>query len=130
MTAPRPPLLLRVRDERRLQAIALGAMLGAPRLAGGLLDELARAEVRPDAEVPSDVVGLGSRVLCLESDGRRLGRMRVQVVAPEEAEPRLGRISVLSDLGAALIGLSAGQSIHWDDRWGGRRRLEVLEVAT
>jgi regulator of nucleoside diphosphate kinase len=76
------------------------------------------------------VVGLGSRVVCLAWDGGALQRRRVQIVSPEQADPTRARISVLSDLGAALIGLSAGQSIEWADRRGGGRRFQVLEVET
>jgi regulator of nucleoside diphosphate kinase len=130
MREVRPALVVRAGDAPRLQAIAVAAMLRAPRLAGGLLDELARAEVRPDAEVPPHVVGLGSRVVCLAWEGGALQRRRVQIVSPEQADPTRARISVLSDLGAALIGLSAGQSIEWADRRGGGRRFQVLEVET
>ena len=79
-----PPLVIRARDERPLHEIAIGAMLSAPRLAGGLLDELNRAAVRPDREVAADVIGLGSRALCFESDGARSQYHRVEIVTPED----------------------------------------------
>jgi regulator of nucleoside diphosphate kinase len=126
----RPPLVIRRRDEHRLHEIAIGAMLSAPRLAGGLLDELNRASVRADGDVRAGVIGLGSTVVCFESDGARSRYHRLQIVAPEDSDPALGRVSVLTDLGAALIGLSCGQSILWPDRVGGARRLFVLEVET
>lgn len=106
-----PPLTIRRRDECRLHEIAIGALLSAPRMAGGLLDELNRAAVRPDSEVPSEVIGLGSTALCFESDGARSKYHRLEIVAPEEADPAGGRVSVLTDLGAALIGLAPGQTI-------------------
>ena len=39
-----------------------------------------------------------------------------------------GRISVLTPVGAALIGLSAGDSITWETRKGEVRRLTVLNI--
>jgi regulator of nucleoside diphosphate kinase len=125
-----PPLVIRRRDEQRLHEFAIGAMLSAPRVAGGLMDELARAEVWPDETVPADVVGLGSLVLCLESDGEGERYHRARLVSPDEADAVAGRLSVVSDLGAALIGLAAGQAIVWRDRRGGERRIAVLEVDT
>jgi regulator of nucleoside diphosphate kinase len=110
--------------------IAIGAMLSSPRRAAALLDELSRAAIRPDAAVPFDIIGLGSTAVCFESDGPRSRYHRAEIVAPEETEPGLGRVSVLTDLGAALIGLAQHQSITWRDPRGGARQLAVLEVMT
>ena len=52
----------------------------------------------------------------------------VRLVYPGEADIEQGRISVLTPVGAALIGLTAGQSIEWTDRDGKSRSLSVLEV--
>lgn len=94
----------------------------------GHLDELSRAEARADAEVPSDVIGLGSAFACRETDGVRAHYRWAQLVTPKEADPALTRISIVSDLGAALIGLATGQSITWPDRRGSVREITVLEV--
>lgn len=125
-----PPRIIRERDEHPLHVIAIGAMLSSPRLAAALLDELSRAAIRPDAAVPSEIIGLGSTAVCFESDGPRSRYHRAEIVAPEEAEPGLGRVSVLTDLGAALIGLAQQQSIIWRHPRRGPRQLAVLEVRT
>jgi regulator of nucleoside diphosphate kinase len=125
-----PPLLVRERDRDVLYEIAFGAMLSSPRLAGGLLEELRRATVRPDNEVPPQFIGLGSTAVCFESDGARSRYHWKQIVEPAQADPQVGRVSVLSELGVALIGMAAGQSILWRDRRGGLRRFFVLEVDT
>ena len=52
----------------------------------------------------------------------------VTLVYPGEADIARGRISVLTPIGAALIGLSAGQSIDWETRSGSIKRLTVLDV--
>lgn len=128
ISALRPRIIVRRRDYRPLCEIAIGAMLRTPRMAGGLLDELQRADVLPDAEVPEEVAGLGSwityRDLALVPDAQA----QVQLVASQDDQVRDGRISVLSSLGAALLGLRPGQSIVWDDRRGGELRLMVLAV--
>jgi regulator of nucleoside diphosphate kinase len=56
------------------------------------------------------------------------GQRRVTLVYPVEADIAEGRISILTPIGAALIGLSQGQSIAWTARDGRRHRLTVLEV--
>jgi regulator of nucleoside diphosphate kinase len=52
----------------------------------------------------------------------------VTLVYPGEADVSLGKISVLTPVGAALIGLSVSQSIEWETQSGGRRSLTVLAV--
>lgn len=50
------------------------------------------------------------------------------LVYPDEADVLEVKISVLTPIGAALIGLSVGQSIEWQTPAGGWRSLTVLQV--
>ena len=50
-----------------------------------------------------------------------------RIVGPDEADPRLGRVSAHSPVGRALIGAGAGDLVEVD-RPGGRLELEVLAV--
>ena len=89
--------------------------------------ELDRASVVPAAEVPVNVVTLHSQV---EYEDETAGDRRVvTVVYPHEADVANGRISVLAPVGAALLGLSTGQTIDWEFPHGVCRRLRVLKVA-
>jgi regulator of nucleoside diphosphate kinase len=49
-------------------------------------------------------------------------------VSSSEADFAEGRVSVLTPLGAALIGLTIGQSITWSSRDGREHELTVLSV--
>ena len=51
-----------------------------------------------------------------------------ELVFPGDADISRQRISVLTPVGAALLGLSAGQSIEWAARDGRVRRLSVIAV--
>jgi regulator of nucleoside diphosphate kinase len=53
----------------------------------------------------------------------------VQLVLPENADINTGRISVLTPVGAALIGLSPGQAMEWLGNDGKKRFLTVLAVS-
>src|SRR3546814_10983915 len=55
-------------------------------------------------------------------------RREVQLVYPENADIANGRISILTPVGAGLIGLSEGQTITWPDRDGHDRRLRIEQV--
>jgi regulator of nucleoside diphosphate kinase len=130
----RPPVVLTETDAERLTALALKMEGRAPEVAGLLLGEVERAFVRPDLLVPDDVVRMGSVVAFVDeapahapAEGDAAPRT-VQLVYPAEADIAAGRISVLTHVGAGLIGLAAGQAILWPDRDGRRRPLRVLRV--
>ncbi len=87
--------------------------------------ELDRAIVVSSEAVPRDVVTMNSHVRYVdEATGERRS---VKIVYPDDADARHGKISVLAPVGAALLGLSLGQSIEWEFP-GGRRRVRVEEV--
>ena len=50
------------------------------------------------------------------------------LVYPGEADIAAGRVSVLTPIGTALIGLAEGQSIVWQTRTGVSKRLTVLKM--
>jgi len=96
-----------------------------PEIASVLQAEMDRAEVVAEEAVPADVVRMGSTVE-FQQDG---GQPRtVTLVFPGDADISEGRISILTPIGTALIGLSPGQSIAWTARDGRRQRLTVLKV--
>ncbi|HET7608699.1 MAG TPA: GreA/GreB family elongation factor, partial [Gammaproteobacteria bacterium] len=100
----RPRLIIDERAYPRLLALAERARVQAPELADRLIEEIERAELRPTSEMPEDVVTLGSEVTFRHGD-----RMQtVQIVAPEDADIEQKRISVLTPVGAALLGLAVG----------------------
>ena len=121
----RPPLLLVSADLRRLLDLAFGAMLAQPRAAAPLLRELDRATVMADGALPPDVVRLGSWIEYFDGSAGRTERVKL-VGAPQEGEP--SGMSVLTPTGSALIGLSAGQSILWQDHFGFERLVTVRRV--
>ena len=94
--------------------------------AGLLQQELDRAEVCDAVDLPKTAVGL-NRWLHY-ADDRHPEVRRVQLVLPHEADIDAGRVSVLSHVGAGLIGLTEGQSIHWPDPTGAVRRLTPVLV--
>jgi regulator of nucleoside diphosphate kinase len=120
-----PHILISAAEEKRLTAIATAASQ-EPEVSAALLSELERADVWPETAMPSDVVRIGSIIEFGVDDGRRL---KVQLVLPENADINARRISVLTPVGAALIGLSPGQPMEWSGNDGKERVLTVLAVS-
>lgn len=92
-----------------------------------LAEELDRAIVVKKEHVPEDVVRMYARCIYLDE---RLGTQReIELVYPDEADPAKGKVSVLTPVGSALIGLRVGQEIEWDFPDGSLRRLKVTAVS-
>jgi regulator of nucleoside diphosphate kinase len=120
-----PPIVVSEIDHERLTSLAAAAEERTPDIAGALRSEMQRARVVPAEAVPADVVRMGSTVEISSDEQQR----RVTLVFPGEADIAQGRISIMTPIGAALIGLSSGQSIAWTARDGRRHGLTVLSVA-
>jgi regulator of nucleoside diphosphate kinase len=122
----RPCIVMAETEVERLSILAAQMERAAPLAAEMLLQEIDRAEIRPDADMPSHVVRMRSTVR-FEDDANGMARS-VLLVYPKEADIAAGKISVLSLVGAGLIGMSVGQEIQWPDRGGQDRLLRILKV--
>ena len=122
----RPPIQIRETDAERIGNLAIEAEERLPQVAELLLAEINRAKVVQDSRLPGDVVAMQSIVKFVDeaSDAERT----LQLVYPQAADIEAGRISILSLVGAGLLGLRPGQSISWPDRAGKQRALRIIEV--
>ena len=121
-----PPIIVSGIDFDRLDRLAAAAAGTLPRTADFLAREIARATIAPSGFILRGVVTMGSQV---EFRDDVTGQSRtVHLVYPDQADLAEGKLSVLSPVGAALIGLSVGQSIEWETPSGGWRSLTVLHV--
>lgn len=124
-THRKPKIIVGEIDHERLTGLATTALERVPEVAEELLAEMDRAKVVAPGKLPADVVRMGSFVT-FDSDSAQ--HRRVQLVYPGEADIEQGRISVLTPIGAALIGLAAGQSIAWTAHDGKKHLLTVTAV--
>jgi regulator of nucleoside diphosphate kinase len=121
-----PSITLGTLDHDRLRRIAEGAQRIVPDVAEYLMRELDRATILKTEAISRERVRMGCLVKYRDEE---TGQERlVQLVYPVEADPVVGRISVLTPVGAALIGLSEGQSIELPSRRGGSKTLTILRV--
>lgn len=120
-----PPIVLTRADYQRLSSLARAALRTSPDVADFLLGELDRAAVVEAGPAPGDVITMGSEVSYREERSGDIRRVRL--VYPHEADLAAGRVSVMTPVGAALIGLQPGQSMTWQSG-GEEGRVTVLEV--
>lgn len=122
----RPPIRMIDSEADAITNLALAAEDRLPDVSALLLDEVARAQIRPAGRIGDDVVTMMSSVAFTDEAS---GTERVvQLVYPGDADIAAGRVSILSLVGAGLIGLREGQSIVWPDRSGKERRLRISAV--
>lgn len=121
-----PPITLRVCDAERLRNIAEAASDKHPQTTDFLAREIDRAEILPDARLLPGVVTMDSEVTF--RDDISMQEQTVTLVYPDAADIGSGKISILTPIGAALIGLSVSQSIEFQTPGGRWRSLTVLKV--
>ena len=122
----RPAIQIRETDAERISNLAIEAEDRLPQVAELLLAEINRATIVEDSRLPQNVVALQSTVKFLD-EASGIERT-LQLVYPQHADIAAGRISILSLVGAGLLGLKPGQSISWPDRAGKQRALRIMEV--
>jgi regulator of nucleoside diphosphate kinase len=91
-----------------------------------LVRELMRATIVDEGSIPADVVTMGSHV-----EYREEGKDSSQIVTlsyPGEREFLDDAISVLTPIGAALLGLAAGQSICYAGSDGNPVTITIIRV--
>ncbi len=124
-TARLPKITVTELDFESLSRIANASLDALPDVAEELLRELDRARVVAERSAKPDVVRMNSVVSYRLDDG---SERCVTLVYPAAADISYGRVSIMTPIGTALIGLTEGQSITWANRAGKRQKLTVLRV--
>jgi regulator of nucleoside diphosphate kinase len=121
----KPRIVVSDIDFKRLMGLATAAQSRLPEVADVLQAELDRAEIVAMGRVPAGIVQMGSTVEFRSDSGQQ---RCVTLVFPGEENIAEGRVSILTPIGAALIGLSPDQSITWMTRDGREHELTVMRV--
>lgn len=90
-----------------------------------LEDLVARAEVIDVSKLSGDTVKFGATVELLDEDSEE--KKTYQIVGDQEADVKLGRISISSPIARALIGKKIGDTIEVNAP-GGARGYEIANV--
>jgi regulator of nucleoside diphosphate kinase len=122
-----PDIVVTNKDRRHLEhIIADHAPIRAWRAVEFLIGELRRARSVDDVDTPANVVTMHSQV---EFRDDSLGVTQVaSLVYPGERQLYEDGLSVITPMGAALIGLTEGQTLSFPDAGGGTRSITVTRV--
>jgi len=116
-------------DYRRLQELLLLAKQVAsppPAFIRDLESELERARVVAPEQVPPYVVTMNTQVKLIDTATGK--KTTYTLVFPSDANPDEGKLSILSDLGVAILGYCVGDTIEWDFPEGRKRvRIDMID---
>jgi regulator of nucleoside diphosphate kinase len=102
------------------------ASLSARDAYGAIQTLLENSYLVSSAAVPATVVTMNTQVRLLGDTGTAPGK--VTLCYPDDADPSQGFISVLSPLGASLLGLQAGDVARWRTPVGQERVACIVDV--
>ena len=122
----KPQIVINADELEHLEALAEGALKRNAPLAERLLEEIGRARIVSARKMPPNVVGIGNTVRY--RDNATGQETSVNLVYPEDADIGQQRVSVMTPIGVALLGLAEDASFFWDTVGGQRRTLTVIEV--
>lgn len=112
----------------QLENLAYANMDRNPLAANRLLEEIDRAIVLNSSELSSDIVTIGSEVTFRDN---ATGNMRTAILTmPTDADISNHRISIMTPIGAALIGIRKGETIWWQTVDNEVRELTIHDVVT
>lgn len=100
--------------------------LGSSGMPDNLSDSLELAEQVPSPAVPADVITMYSQIQIVEDCTPQ--PRTLTLCYPDDAEPAQGFISVLSPVGASLLGLRVGDQARWVTPQGDARTARVLAI--
>ena len=125
-TTPRPAIVMTSRDRDRLLALASDPEKIDSSVARFLVQEIQRAEILPVRSAVAGLVVMGSEVEFIASGSNAV--RRGTLVYPDQAHEHENAISVMTPIGAALLGLGPGQAIDWVTETGESGWVAVLDV--
>ena len=90
-----------------------------------LAHELKRAVIVTKDAFPKHCIKLNSRVSILDLDTQKV--LEFTIVMPEHADIKQNKISVITPMGAALIGFRKSEEVRWKVP-AGLKRFRILDV--
>jgi regulator of nucleoside diphosphate kinase len=92
----------------------------------GVEDLIHSAELVSSYKVPANVVTMYSQVLL--SDGPSGVQRKLTVCYPHDADAEAGFVSVLSPVGAGLLGLKKGSVARWQTPDGATATAKIIDI--
>ena len=121
-----PPIIISTLDMERIDALLEKYPDPGPSEIEALRAELDRADVRDPQQMPDNVVTMHSRVrFRIVDSGKEFER---GLVYPREIDGSEDKLSIITPIGTALLGLEVGAHIDWSASGGKTTQVEIVEI--
>lgn len=121
-----PPIVISTLDMERIDALLDQYPDPGPAEVEALRAELDRADVREPQQMPDNVVTMHSTLrFRMLDNGKEFER---SLVYPREIDGSEGKLSILTPIGTALLGLAVGEHIDWPAPGGKTSRVAIVEI--
>jgi regulator of nucleoside diphosphate kinase len=122
----KPPIVVSSLDMERLEALLDSLPSAQAGTREKLMEELARADMVEPDQMPADVVTMNSRVRFVLDNAAE--EFDMSLAYPKDVNGEPDKLSVLTPVGNALLGLKVGETIDWTRPDGGRFEVTVREI--
>lgn len=122
----KPELIISSLDADRLYDLMESLPTGSFANKEELEAELARATIVEPKDMPSSVVTMNSTVNFIVESSKE--EFTLTLVSPKNSDSSSDKISILSPVGSALLGLNQGDEIEWPKPSGGLIKVKIKEV--
>jgi regulator of nucleoside diphosphate kinase len=124
--AMKPSITISSADLNRIESVLASASSKRHPALDQLRDELDCAKIVEPVDMPSGIITMNSSARCVdETSGKKY---HFTLVHPSDANVDQDRVSILSTMGSAMLGLAEGQSIEWELPGDRKLKLRVLAV--
>ncbi len=89
-----------------------------------LINELRNAQIVDEADMPDDVIRFNSKI---RISSEKAWEKNLELVIPSEQNRKEGKISILTQLGAALFGHSEGDVIEYNFP-SGSQKIKITDI--
>ncbi|MCG2462335.1 GreA/GreB family elongation factor [Flavobacteriaceae bacterium F89] len=89
-----------------------------------LVGELESAQICDEADMPKDVIRFNTVITIVSKNG---WRRKFKLVMPNDSDVRNDKISILTPMGAAVMGYAEGDSLVWEFP-SGEQKLTIEKV--
>lgn len=122
-----PPIIISTLDMERIDALLEKYPDPGPSEIEALRTELDRADVREPQQMPDNVVTMHSKLrFCIVDSGKEFERT---LVYPREIDGSSeDKLSIITPIGTALLGMEVGAHIDWPAPGGKTTQVEIVEI--
>ena len=121
----KPQIIISEQDLNRLETMLDHQMKLSPTMQH-LEDELARADVVSPQDIPANVVTMNARVKITIAPSTE--STEITLVYPHDFKGEAGQVNVIAPIGTAILGLTEGQQIEWQQPDGQLMKVKIEKV--